>query len=338
MNLVFMNSMEKEVETGRFQTAAVTIVEDKGKHQIHWQEPDHEGGHRDELWFEGDNWEELLVTFQFRLTEKMAEGYTPVIEKLPQRPDQLSEQALRVQMLYYYSEHQTNESLFEALRSWRRERAVKDGKAPYLIASNRLLRVISTFIPHTRDELMQIPGFGQNKWDAYGKEIMEITQEVEQPRPFPLNWVNGTVNHEDFMTWLYTQQEMKFRSEVDQITRNKRLKQLIDSGASLKEVEKEIGMSSRDILLLLERLIQNGHDLSKWVKKELECVDESECKKVLETYKTKGDKYLKPVLEELYPEKESYHKSELDNLYLKLRLIRLHYRMEQQVQLRGQAG
>lgn len=327
MNLVFMNSMEKEIEVGRFQTAAVSIVEDKGKHQIHWQEPDTQGGYREEIWFEGDNWEELMITFQFRVTEKMAEGYTPVIEKMPQRPDQLSVHAKNIQMLYFYSEQHCKDELYKVLRSWRRARSGEDGKAPYLIASNRLLRTISAFAPHTEEELLQIPGFGQSKWEAYGKEILELTQEFEQPNPFPLNWIQKEINKEGFLTWLYAQQELKFKSEAKQISQKNQLLQLMESGEGLEAMEKETKLNVRDIFVQLERLEQQGYDLSSWLSSSLEHVDVSEIQRVKDAYSKLGDRYLKPVLEEVYPHED--RKEEMESLYIKLRLIRLQYRHEQ---------
>lgn len=324
MNLVFMNSLEKEMEPGRYRTAAVSIVEEKGKHQIHWREPDDQGRSRTDMWYEGDNWEEMLVTFQFRLTEKMAEGYMPVIERLPMRPDQLSASAKLIQMLYYYSEQHSNEELYQSLRTWRRERSSKEGKAPFIVASNRLLRLIATFVPHTRDELLLLPGFGQNKLDWYGDEILVITQKVKQERSFPLAWVADQIKEEEFLAWLYTQKELKYKAEAEQMARKKQLLQWVHEGHALSQLEAQTGQSARDIVMLIERLDQEGYDLSPWIEQELSEVDAGERDHVMKAFAKQGDKYLKPILETVYTADQQ--QAEADKFYTRLRLLRMLHR------------
>ena len=63
-------------------------------------------------------------------------------------------------------------------------KAASDRKAPYFVATNRLLRLISAFVPHTMDELMQLPGVGESKAAEYGLEWLEMMSGIEQSRPF----------------------------------------------------------------------------------------------------------------------------------------------------------
>lgn len=336
MNLVFMNSLEKETEPGRFRTAVVSIVEEKGLHQIHWREPDDSGRHRQELWYEGDNWEEMLATFQYRITSKMAEGYMPVIERMPPRPDRLSPSARLVQMQVFYSERHADEALFQRLRAWRRERAAKEGKAPFIIANNRLLRLIAAFVPHSPEELLQLPGFGQNKLELYGDEILALTRKVKQERPFPPVWVAEAVDHDEFLEWLYAQKEMKFKAEAEQLNRKKRLLESIRAGESLEQMESELGIPARDIVLQIERLEAEGVDLAEWVGKELAGVSNSEREQVLRAFGKLGDKYLKPVLETVYT--VPGQQEETERMYIRLRLLRLLYRQQTGKQQEHRAG
>jgi hypothetical protein len=319
-----MNSLEKETAPGRFRTAIVSIVEEGGLHQLHWREPDEHGRYSQELWYEGANWEEMLMTFRHRVTEKMADGYVPVIERMPPRPDQLSPTARLIQLQVFYSEQHANAELYEQLRAWRRERAAKEAKAPFLIGNNRLLRLIAAFVPHRPEELLQLPGFGRSKLDAYGEEILALTRRAPQPRPFPLQWVEGAVDEEAFLEWLYAQKEQKFKAEAEQMSRKKQLLQALKDGASLEQLEAALNVPARELAIMIERLDNEGYDLAGWVERELAQVDASERDQVMRAFDRLGDKYLKPVLETIYT--IAHSPADTDRLYIRLRLMRLLYR------------
>ncbi len=61
---------------------------------------------------------------------------------------------------------------FEALRGWRRERAVEQRVPPYVIFQDRTLLEIAMAEPGTLDALGHIPGVGQTKLDRYGKAVL----------------------------------------------------------------------------------------------------------------------------------------------------------------------
>ncbi|WP_374515460.1 DNA helicase RecQ [Brevundimonas sp.] len=61
---------------------------------------------------------------------------------------------------------------FEALRAWRRERAVEQRVPPYVIFQDRTLLEIAMAEPGTLDALGHIPGVGQTKLDRYGKAVL----------------------------------------------------------------------------------------------------------------------------------------------------------------------
>ena len=81
----------------------------------------------------------------------------------------LSGKAKMTQMLTYYCEEHPNEEMYETLRTWRREQAARERKAPYILATNRVLRMISVFLPQSKEELQQIPGFGEQKTNMYAE-------------------------------------------------------------------------------------------------------------------------------------------------------------------------
>ena len=69
--------------------------------------------------------------------------------------------------------------LFEALRSWRKERASEDNVPAYIVLSDKHLRAIAATRPTTLEELLSCPGIGPTKLDRYGEEILEAIETVD---------------------------------------------------------------------------------------------------------------------------------------------------------------
>jgi len=65
-------------------------------------------------------------------------------------------------------------AVFEALRAWRAKRASADKVSAFIIAHNTLLEELARRKPKTAQALLGIKGFGQNKLDKYGPEILAI--------------------------------------------------------------------------------------------------------------------------------------------------------------------
>lgn len=70
-----------------------------------------------------------------------------------------------------------NEKLKERLQEWRSERFKKDNVPAFVIMHQMTLMSIATHIPKTRAELLKIKGFGQERYNKYGEEILAITAE-----------------------------------------------------------------------------------------------------------------------------------------------------------------
>ncbi|AGX41753.1 DNA helicase RecQ [Clostridium saccharobutylicum] len=67
-----------------------------------------------------------------------------------------------------------NKELFEALRIWRKNKALRERIKPYIIFSDTSLISISNTRPKTVNELLEVRGVGSKKIEAYGKEILNI--------------------------------------------------------------------------------------------------------------------------------------------------------------------
>ena len=73
-----------------------------------------------------------------------------------------------------------NKELFEALKKWRKEKSYKERIKPYIIFSDTSLIAISNSKPKSLDELLEIRGVGTKKIEAYGKELLNIIQIIDQ--------------------------------------------------------------------------------------------------------------------------------------------------------------
>lgn len=75
-------------------------------------------------------------------------------------------------------EHMTvNMDLERRLKEWRHEHYKALNLPSYMVIQNKTLKEIAVRIPHSREELMAIKGFGSASWEKYGKEILAITSE-----------------------------------------------------------------------------------------------------------------------------------------------------------------
>jgi ATP-dependent DNA helicase RecQ len=75
--------------------------------------------------------------------------------------------------------------LFNSLRTWRNERAKKEGLAAYIICHNRQLADIIKLRPQSLAQLSKVDGFGEAKLKKYGRDILEYfkTAPPEEETP-----------------------------------------------------------------------------------------------------------------------------------------------------------
>jgi ATP-dependent DNA helicase RecQ len=67
-----------------------------------------------------------------------------------------------------------DETLFEALRAWRRAQAQDEKVPPYVILHDRALRTIAAQYPTTLENLSKVKGIGKVKLAKYGTQVIEI--------------------------------------------------------------------------------------------------------------------------------------------------------------------
>lgn len=325
MNWVFMNSLQKKAGEDRVVTAQVTIGEDAGVWHVYWNEPGDDGETAETCWFEGESWNEMLGAFRGQLLQKMTEGYAPLLDNVTGDVQSINGRSEWVQKLYYYSDEHKNEAVYEALREWRRKQAGKEGKAPYMIGTNRLLAMLSAFLPRTEDELVQIPGFGPFKAKLYGAELFAITGAVERTTSFPLDWVVDRIDYAQYKLWLHRQHESFQEREREKKAQRQAVLKAAVAGANLASLKEKASLSRRDAVAMLEELEKEGYDVDPMIETELKDMPAEQVDRVMAVFAEAGDRYLKPVLQKLEAE-ELWKGVQPDRAYEWLRLIRIRYR------------
>ncbi len=325
MQIVFLNTFEKREEDGNIASAQLSICERQGVWSVLWLAA---GSKQDaaDAWFEGTSWEELIAAFRHGVARMMGKGYTPVIEGM--LDDRKAGDGSIIPMLQCYGELFADQALFQLLRQWRRNKASEEKRSAYLIATNRILWMISAFVPHTAEELLQIPGWGTAKHKAYAEEVLAITSSSARSTSFPLHWVERELDSAAFTEWLFRQKELKYKSEMERYSVKKRLLSALQQGCTLAQLEEELELPRRELLNRIEQLEAEGYNADSLVDRELAGIPEEERQLVRDALELVGDKYLKPVLQQVYgkAEREGTDEPSVDRLYERLRLIRLQFR------------
>lgn len=337
MQIVFMNRLSRMSGEHQEVFAQLWIGEEEGLWRLGWRDFSGEQEAGDSLWYEGSSWNEMLCVYRHELAMKMGEGYRPLIDGGFHEEDQLSSRSQEQLRLQYYSEQFGNDAVYDELCSWRRGKASSERKAPYLLASNRLLRMISTFLPRTPEELMQLPGVGEGKASQYGADWLSITSAVPREHHFPLSWVNDVIDEESFLSWQYKQKELKYRRQLERLRLRRVLLQGIEEGQDMAQLAALSGVTRREVLEVAEELEKEGYSVDKLIALELREVTSEELNQVWTAFELIGDSFLKPVLFKAYG--EDFAPAEgLDRYYERLRLIRLRFRREHPGTLNAATG
>lgn len=330
MRIVFLNSLEKKSNEAVAGGAQVWIGEEEGLWRMGWNEMTAEG-EQETIWYEGGSWSEMLHVYRHRLVVKLGEGFRPVIEGIWDERGEFQGRGMAAQKLICYSELHGNEEFYNELCAWRRKKASADRKAPYMIASNRLLRLISVFRPWTTEELLQLPGVGESKAAEYGPDLLEMAkaQEGDRPGDFPLGWVEQDIDEEVFRSWMYKQKEAKFKLEMEKFSHRRVVLESLAQGLDLQEICTRTGLDRREAVELLELLEKDGYTTDSLVQLELKDMPAEQQNEVWKAFEEIGDSFLKPVLQRVY-DQETLDAGGLDKLYERLRLLRISYRRQKE--------
>lgn len=321
MQLIFLSTLECRSADGTSATAQVSITEHQGAFRVLWAGETQDGKGEQEAWFEGPAWKEMLQAYREGLWQKRLAGYYPLVDTSLQTSGEGAKSREQL-MLQFYAEIHHNPELFQELRKWRRQQAQQESKSAYFVATNRMLHMVTAFLPHTMEELRQIPGFGKRKAEAYGSEILAVTAGKERFGDFPLHWVYGEVDQGQFEVWLVRQ--LKSKEELEE--QRERMRRLVlegaEAGLTLKELAETTGQPRRELVLLLEELDQQGYNMEPIIAAELTGMEMDKLDAAGKLFTKHGPRFLKPVLQEWYTVEE-LEGQDLNNLYEKLRLLRM---------------
>ncbi|TBL70041.1 HRDC domain-containing protein [Paenibacillus thalictri] len=333
MNVIFLTTLEKKTAEDRVRTAILTVAEQKGEWQVSWSEAPEEGKVRQSSWYEGRSWEEMMSQFRQNLRSKQSEGFRFLIDAVSADPLELfGGKYIQSLILQYYSEQISHDELYEQLKAWRREQSAKEGKSPFIVASNKLLKMVSAFIPHTAAELAQLPGFGENKLKLYGEAMLGITRQFPRESEFPLTWVEHVIHRTDFAVWLQRQKEEKRQADQQKQETKLRLLQGVSEGVDITHLMKQTSLKRREVVTWVEELDGEGYDMGPLLEAELKTVSQDEIEQALDAFAKLGDRYLKPVLEAIVRPAEMKSK-DLDRTYEWLRLLRLRFRKQKSLDI-----
>lgn len=74
---------------------------------------------------------------------------------------------------------EADEPLFEQLRDLRMQLAKKEKVPPYLIFSDKSLTHMCLLKPKTKEDMLEVSGVGEYKYEKYGEQFMEITRNFD---------------------------------------------------------------------------------------------------------------------------------------------------------------
>ncbi|MDA2936431.1 exodeoxyribonuclease VII large subunit [Patescibacteria group bacterium AH-259-L05] len=114
--------------------------------------------------------------------------------------------------------------LFETLRQWRNDMAIKEGKKPYMVFNNETLKLTALALPQTKDDLQSIKGWGEKKIKRYGDEILVL---VNNPDAMPTQSSDQTLSVQQFLelvnkTLFQHVSAVKVRGEITEVSKRER--------------------------------------------------------------------------------------------------------------------
>lgn len=321
MELWFCTTYRKPEETETEATVRLEVRKKGGGWEARWNGESPEMDGFPSVLYEGESSKELAQALRGWMRSMRRCGFVSATEEwFGRRGDPDRKEAV---LLSYAAGH-SNESCLRLLRSWRRERAARERKPAFMVATNGMLEAAAAFLPQTEDELGQLPGFSARKIREYGKEILEITSQFRRQTDFPLDWVERLVDDAEVQAFLDERRRKAKEARSRREALRESILEAVESGFRLEkegEALERFGVPLRRLLEAMEALEREGFRVYPLVERLAEAVPEPEKQRVFETMQSCGDRYLKPVLESVYSAAELKERP-LGDWYDRLRLLR----------------
>ena len=171
-----------------------------------------------------------------------------------------------------------DDSLFEQMRSLRKEIAQRDGIPPYIVFTDSTLREMSMHLPADQQAMLTIKGVGQRKFEHYGGPFLELIQKYADE--------NGIILQRGKLAG-YKARENEMPSHL--VTLN-----LYREGRMIKEIARQRNLT---VVTVQEHLIRcglEGHDIEwdDFIPRKYETL-------ILKKIEEVGAQKLRPIKEEL---------------------------------------
>lgn len=180
-------------------------------------------------------------------------------------------------------EDRYDEVLFEQLRIRRKELAVEQDVAPYMIFPDTTLMEMAFYYPQSEESLEGIYGVGSAKLRKYGKEFLEILIRYTSESDIE-------------------ERKREIKKKTRKKSSSKKFKRIgidFNEGKSIDHLAEEHGVKTPTILKHLKTFLEEGNDLRQ--EGIIEACDLSQRKvdEVIESMDKVGPDLLKPVYEDL---------------------------------------
>lgn len=186
-----------------------------------------------------------------------------------------------------------NEALFSRLRTLRKEMADEQGVPPYVLFTDATLRELCRYFPATQDEMLEIKGIGEKKYDQYGETFLTAIQQFQKEHPDVKKKIAiGNTSAPAATAPTPKSSEPSHRESY----------RMFQNGKSLQDIAGIRGMSTQTIESHLFKADKEGLTIA-W---EIFFTEEEE-KVVLDVWQNTEENRLKPIKEQL-PDNYTYTK------------------------------
>ncbi len=143
------------------------------------------------------------------LANSLIENDTPrVIDyvsslKLKLVDDSIQEETIKVQEKGFIDNAEvaqkiSDDSLINSLKAYRLQKSKELRCQPYFVFNNQLMSDIILKMPKNKTELVEVPGFGEKKYELFGKDILKIINGNEQVEEKENTAQDKSANQEDY--------------------------------------------------------------------------------------------------------------------------------------------
>lgn len=184
----------------------------------------------------------------------------------------------------------TDNDLFGLLRGLRMYLAGEEGIPPYMVFGDNTLKEMSTRMPLTKEQLLDISGVGEKKVEKYGEKFIEKIKEYVDEKNIKVDFkfendikLSKAIEKKKRRT---TEKEKSYEISI----------RMLREGKSLKEVSKERGSTIGTISTHIQTFLGEGKNIDFNISFEGLFTDEEE-KEILEAGEKVGFSKLTPIKE-----------------------------------------